>query len=208
MVLKPYTYAHASIVSGEQGTGKTNFVVARVFDAYRKNKRTRATEMKKYGEYRTPELKIFCVNVDLYGIPYVSATLAQIIEWLDRDIIQFAIVVIDEGYVGAYNRDPMSNFVKALNMYSLQIRKRRIDFYMIYPISRMADYTYHTIVTERVMCMSYDEKNGMATVQIKKKKEPWRTVTYNARQYQRYFDTDQTVKLPPKKVLKAIQSVS
>ncbi len=185
---KPLSYAPITLIEGEQGNGKSNTAVARVVDAYKKD----------------PTIRIFC-NFNLYGIPYVHATLAQIIEWLDAGIIRDGFLLIDEHYIGGNARESMNAFGKVLAKFSMTIRKRHLHVILIYPHERMADWIYRWAVTERILC-SYDERNHMITLIVKKRKSRPKTIRYYAPQYWGYYDTDELPRLPAKQIGRAIEA--
>ncbi len=232
----PFTRAKVTILTGEQGSGKSGTGTARVIDAYYKRAAElyvrdvlqKAWVVKAYNfithvakvkdengvvrriavpeEYEAKsDVRIFC-NYHLYGIPYVYCTIDQIIEWLDADIITEAWLLIDEYYIVGNARECMTALGKALEKYSFQFRKRRLNVIIMCPLEKMADWTMRLIVTERIEC-EYDEDTGKVTLTIKRKGvrgEP-RKITYDSRPYRRFYNTDERVKLPGRGVARAVE---
>ncbi len=188
---KPLSYAPIHLVEGEQGSGKTNTMVARVVDAYKKDH----------------TLKIYC-NFHLFGIPYVYLPLHIMIQYLNSGLIRNAYLVIDEGYIGGNAREGMSSLVRVITKMANQIRKRHLHFYIATPNARQLDWQFRWAKTENILC-SYDDKTRMITVMIKNKrkyKRP-RIITYYAPQYWPYYDTDEQFKIPEGQIAKALENV-
>jgi len=191
MTKKPLSYAPIHIVEGEQGSGKSNTMVARVVDAYKKDN----------------TIKIYA-NFHLYGIPAVYLPLHRMIQYLNSGLIRDAYLLVDEGYIGGNSREGMTALVGVITKMANQIRKRHLHFYIATPNSRDLDWRFRWAKTENIMC-SYDSKTKMITVMIKNKhkyKRP-RIITYYASQYWKYYDTDEQFKIPEGQIAKALENV-
>lgn len=152
-----------------------------------------------------PSIGIFC-NFHLYGVEYTYATMAQIIEWLDKGLIRDGYLVLDENYITGNARESHAAFSRALTKYSNTFRKRHLNVIMMYPHERMADWIYRWAVREWILC-SYDEKTYIVTLTIKKRREREKVVSFYAPQYWKYYDTDELPRLPASQVDKAKEAV-
>lgn len=236
--VKPFSYAHITIISGEQRSGKNTTCYARVRDAYDKdcvkiyletvkgikdfkvlayNRFKRVARVKYKGkiyQVRIPEsykmrspMKVFSV-FHLYGLPYVYCTWAQIVEWLNNDVLKDAWLLLDQYEIVGNAREGMGPFAKYLEKKSFQFGKRHLEVYILVPMERVADWTMRNIATERIIC-SYDEHTRMITLKIKKRRIPGiQTITYYAPYYWGGFDPDEEIKLPDTQVLRAMAAAS
>ena len=188
---KPLSYAPIHIVEGEQGSGKSNTIVARVVDAYKKDH----------------TLKIYC-NFHMYGIPHVFLPLHRMIQYLNGGVITNAYLLIDEGYIGGNAREGMTALAGVITKMANQIRKRHLHFYMATPNPRDLDRRFRWAKTENIMCQ-YDDKTRMITVMIKNKRKYRRPriITYYAPQYWKYYDTDEQFKIPEGQIAKALENI-
>lgn len=232
--IRPFAYAHVTIVSGEQGGGKNTTCVARVRDAYDRDcvkiylenvrgvysakvlsydRQSRIAKIKYNGELKLlritqdyklhSPMKIFSV-FHLYGIPYVFCTWVQIVDWLTKDVIRDAWLLLDQYEIVGNAREGMTSLAKFLEKKSYQFRKRRLEVYVLVPMERLADWTIRGIATERIYC-TMNEETKIITMKIRKKGvRGVRTVTYWGGQYFANFRTDEEIKLPDSQVLKAL----
>lgn len=187
MAKKAMSRAEICIIEGEQGAGKTATAVAKVVDAYHKDKGT----------------KIF-VNFHLYGIRYVYADLATIVEYLNSNLVTEGYVIIDESYIGGDARMGMTLMTKVLTWFGSQIRKRGLHLILIAQHGRMIDWRFRLFMTEHILC-SYNEKTYMITLTIvERSKKRKRTYSYYEPQYRKYYDTDELPQIPENLLRKAL----
>ena len=181
--------AEICIIEGEQGSGKTNTAVAKVVDAYNNDN----------------TVKIFA-NFKLYGIKYVNASLATIVEYLNSNLITDGYIVIDESYIGGDARMGMTLMTKVLTWFGSQIRKRGLHLILIAQHGRMIDYRFRLFMTEHIMC-SYNEKKHMITLTIvergKKKK---RSFSYDGSQYWKNYNTNELPQIPENLIAKVLMT--
>lgn len=184
---KPFSYTPITLIEGEPRSGKTNTAVARVIDAYKKDSNTR-----------------ILANFILYGIKYVYADLATIVEYLNSDLIRDGYVIIDEAYIGLEAREGMAALNKILGYLSLQAGKRRVRLIVIVQHGRMIEWRIRWLASEHIIC-TYNDKTYMITLQIKKKGDKSvRRISYYAPQYWKYFDTEEVMAIPDSKLAKAL----
>ncbi len=186
---KPLTYAPIHLVEGEQGNGKSTTIVARVVDAYRKD----------------PTIKIYA-NFHLYGIRYVYLPLPLMLEYLNSGLIQDGYLLIDEAYISGDAREGMTAVVKMITKMANQMRKRHLHLYMTIPNAKMIDWRYRWAVTEKIMCINYNERTHEITLLIKNKRKSRkpRKITYDGSQYWKYHDTDEILEIPQTQIAKAL----
>ena len=187
---KPLSYAPIHLVEGPQGNGKSGTMVARVVDAYRKD----------------PAIKIYA-NFHLYGIRYVYLPLPLMLEYLNSGLIQDGYLLIDEAYISGDAREGMTAVVKLITKLANQMRKRHLHLYLSVPNAKMIDWRYRWAVTEKIICVGYNENTHMMKLIIKNKRKYQRprTVVYDASQYFSYYDTDEQIEIPQSQIAKAIQ---
>ena len=184
---KPFSYSPITLIEGPPRAGKTNTAVARVVDAYKKD----------------PSIRIFA-NFHLYGIKYVFADLATIVEYLNSPLFRAAYIIIDAAYIGMEARKGMELLTQVMTYLGMQAGKRRLRLIIIVQHGRMIDWRARWLVTEHIFC-TYDEATQMITLKIKdKRKKRDRSVTYWAPQYWRYYDTEEVVLIPESKLAKAL----
>lgn len=184
---KAMSRAEIAIIEGEQGSGKTITAVAKLKDAFDAD----------------PNIKIFA-NFHLRGIKYVYADLGMIVEYLNSNLITDGYIVIDESYIGGDARMGMTLMTKVLTWFGSQIRKRGLHLILIAQHGRMIDYRFRLFMTEHILC-SYNEKTCIVTLTIiergKKKKK---IVTYDSRQYRKYYDTNELPQIPEALIAKTL----
>ncbi len=199
-MVQPFEYALATLVEGDQGSGKNWFMTARVVDATFANitavklpngeivKATLLSPMQ-VGKARfwLPDRPPFiskvptgsCViadsvniyaNYHLYGIRAKYVTLAQIIELLAAQIIVDCYLLVDEHYIGGDARGGMTAVVKTFSEQGYQMRKRHVKLMMAAPIGRLLDWRFKSIVTEHIIC-EYNKEKQEHTFTTKKKGE-------------------------------------
>lgn len=191
-MVAPLNYAPIHIVEGEQGCGKSNTIVARAVDAYKKD----------------PTIRIYA-NFHLYGVRAMYLPLPVMIEYLNTGLIREGYLLIDEGYIAGNAREGMTALVRLVMKLSNQIRKRHLHLYVATPNARQLDWQLRWAKTESIIC-SYNPKNKMITLVIKNKhkyRKP-RIVSYYAPLYWKYFNTDEQFELPDSQIAKAIAGAS
>ena len=202
---KPLTYACATIIDGEQGSGKSMSAIAIPVDATFDNltevilngEKVKAEPVRNnegdalvgYARINGKVLKLpdgsgaiaenvrVIYNGHLYGIRYVHMELAEIIEHLNSkdELLKHCYLIIDEAYIGADRREGMSPLVRVLSKLSKQLRKRHIHLIMCTPDSSELDLRFQKIEVEHIAC-SYDEDTEMITKFIRNRKKYKRTI--------------------------------
>ncbi len=145
-------------------------------------------------------------NYHLYGIRYVPCDLATILEYINTGLIVDGWILIDEAYIGGDSRNSMNLLNQIITKFGMQIRKRRLDLIVCYPLDKMADLRFRLIRTERITC-HYDEKTQEITAEIKRGKEKKKTITFWAPLYWPYFNTEERFAIPEKQISKALREV-
>ena len=187
---KPLSRAPIVIVEGEQGSGKSNTLVARAVDAYKKD----------------PNIRIYA-NFHLFGIKYVFLPLPQLLSLLNSGLIRDGYLLIDEGYISGNAREGMSSLVRVITKMSNQIRKRHLHLYLATPNSRQLDWQFRWAQTEHIFC-DFNDKTKYITLTIRKKGvRKAQIVSYYAPQYWKYYNTDEIFELPENQIAKALASV-
>lgn len=188
---KPLTYTPITMITGEPRTGKTNTAVARVVDAREKD----------------PSTRIFA-NFNLYGLKYVHADLATIVEYLNTDLLKNGYIIIDEAYIGLDARQTASLLDQVLTYLTLQAGKRGIHLIIIFHHTRIAEWRVRWLASEIIEC-SYNEKKRQVTLHIKDRRQrPTRekVITYDAWPYWKYYDTEEVMPIPESKLAKALMT--
>ena len=174
------------------GCGKTVTMTAIIADAYFNS---------------NGKLKIFC-NYHLYGIKYVYADVATIMQFLNTGLVENAIVAIDEGYLDTESRRSMSLMNILFTWFLQQARKRHIDLYVLTQDQRFIDWRFRKIMRVKIFCERYDEKTRMVHITITDNdKKTERKLSYYAPQYWRYYDTDEIPTVPEKIIERALAKV-
>lgn len=183
---KSMNKAELCLLEGDQGAGKTSTAVAKIVDAIE----------------NSPSTKVFA-NFHLFGIRYVFADVAAIVEYLNTKLIsatgdEEVFVVIDESYIGGDARMGMTLMTKVLTWFGSQVRKRRLHLILIAQHGRMIDWRFRFFMTEHIIC-SYNEKTNYITLNITRKGEKKkRTISYYEPQYRKYYDTNELPQIPQK----------
>lgn len=222
-VRAPFTETHVTIISGDEGSGKTNTAVGRIVDAYNVDcvrvycetvlkircevkgydPRRRIAKIRHNGALkllRIPKsyklyspMRIFC-NFHLYGIPYrFIPSFEHLLAWLKQDVIVNCRLVVDEAYVGMNARSSMTELGKELAKQYRQFRKMQLDVIIITPMARQIDFLLRLVPTEHINC-EYNPVNHKITLTIRKKGvKGERKLDYDARQYWRNFRTNERI---------------
>lgn len=225
----PHPHALVNLIRGEQGSGKTNTLTGFIIDrALATIKAIQVPSGKLYPaepygggkvllpggnghEERIvsvprnciiiPEVKIF-TNFHLFGVKYVYCTLSNIVEWVNDGTIRDGILGIDEAYIGGEARRSSSSINVQLTQFGQQIRKRKIELYMLVQHGRFLDWRWRWLATREITCR-YDEKAHRVHLVIKNiRGNKQKTVWYDGSQYWPYFDTDELPRMPQKQVTK------
>ena len=220
---QPHTEAHVRIVEGDQRSGKTCYAVGYIKDTYDKDcvnifcrdvlkidcivksydRKTRVARIKYNGENKLIQipisyelispLRIFS-NIHLYGIPYVYIpSFTIMLKWLQQGVISNGWLLADEAHRGMSARGGMSKMGRAFVDEYFQFGKSLLDVILITHMSRLIDWTARAIPTERIHC-SYNEKTYKITYSKKKRGEQGtKEITFDARQYFPYYETNEKV---------------
>jgi hypothetical protein len=233
--IQPRTEAAIHLIEGEQGGGKTCTVVARLVGAYdrrgaeiflkskgikysgkvksydRKNRIIRLSDNGRDRYIRVPkeyiwtsDVRIIC-NFHLFGLKYLFMPFDKMLAHMNDDLFVDSYLVLDQAEIIASNRESMTSSGKALYKFGQQIRKIRVEYYLLYTHGRMADWTTKLNWTEHIVCM-FDKRTKYVTLTINKKGDRGSLpseVSYDARQYFPFYKTDERIKLPEKQLIQA-----
>lgn len=220
---KPFTEPQVTLITGGQRSGKSNTAVARIRDASdnaavekfckdelgvkvvckgydRKNRIAKIKHDKKTKFLRIPEsyklqspLRIFC-NFHLFGIPYINCpSFRFIVDGLKSGLITDAYLVMDEYYMGGYNRESMSSLSRALAQQSNQYAKGMLRVIIIAPLANQLDWTARLSPTEHIET-EFNKHTKMITCRIKKKGVPGvKIVSYDATRYWANYWTNEKI---------------
>ena len=150
-------------------------------------------------------VRIFA-NFHLYGLRYCYITLADIIQYLNSDVFHNAWILSDES-VMTDARNSMTNAGIIIATLGATVGKRNIHFCQSAQYNEMVERRFRLFATTRVLC-SYEPKTKMITLDIKKRGANNRSVSYYAPIYWRNFDTNELIKVPEKKLARALESVA
>lgn len=150
-------------------------------------------------------VKIFS-NFHLFGVKFCFITLEDIIQYLNSDLLVECWVLSDESVMGDA-RNSMSNANFIFNTFTATIGKRNIHFIQNAQYNGMVDRRIRMFATTKINCV-YNPDTKEITCDIKFRGEPTKSVTYYAPKYWPYFDTTERVKVPEKKLQKALSSIS
>ena len=210
------TKANVTLVEGDMGSGKTNTAVATCVDKYKisvvQNRVSIRGHEKDIREGKKPRdivpVKKIFTNFTLYGVVYVKCNIADMIRQLNNKLIKDAILVIDETYIEADARRGMSQIALIMTWFGMQMRKRHIELYIIVQHGRMLDWRFKFIASQTIQC-KYNERTRKVSLLIQEVKSgKSKTVSYNAAQYWKNFDTDELPEIPEKMIEAALAKVS
>ena len=178
-----------TLIEGSMGAGKTITATAFVVDAYNKD----------------PSTRIYA-NYHLYGVKYVYMRVSDMIKTLnDPKVFRNAKYVIDEAYIEGECRRGNNPLTVMLTEVSQQMRKRKIELYIIVQNGRFLDWRFKWIMTRRIVC-KYNEKTFRVKLIIKDMiKNVERKRSFWAPQYWKYYDTDELPHIPKKMVDRALE---
>lgn len=219
--------ADIRILVGDQGQGKTNTGTAYAVDDYLHNafavspdgsKRYRLEAEEIYPEYTCwrPDgkriyipkgwriespIKIFA-NFHLYGIKSVYMELPTIMDYMNSSLFKDGWFLVDETFF-IDKRNSMSLLGKVMAFFGATIRKRGLHLLIMIQYKSMAELRYRTFATQTIQC-EYDKRTHYITLAIKKKGERQKqSVSYYAKQYWRYYDTNEINQIPEHVMAKA-----
>lgn len=171
------------------GSGKTTTATAFAVDKYRKD----------------PTTRIYA-NYHLYGIKYVYMRVAEMMATLnDPKAFRNAIYIIDEAYVEGECRRGNNPLTVLLTEVAQQMRKRKIELFIIVQNGRYLDWRFKWIMTRRIMCRSNDKTHRIKLTIKDMVKNTERKSSFWAPQYWKYFDTDELPHFPQKLIDRAIE---
>jgi len=180
------------MIEGDMGCGKTVTMTAIIADAYLSSNK---------------QLKVFA-NFHLYGIKYVLADVAKIMEYLNTGLVENAIVAIDEGYLDTESRRSMSLMNILFTWFLQQARKRHIDLYVLTQDQRFIDWRFRKIMRVKIFCERYDELTKMVHLTITDNdRKTERKLSYYAPQYWKYYDTNEIPHIPEPIIERALAKV-
>jgi hypothetical protein len=155
-------------------------------------------------------LKVFCVNMHLYGgLRYVYCkSVAELMRYCNSNLVSDGILVVDESYIAAEARRGMNPLSVLFTWFGQQIRKRHIKMYLIVQNRRFIEWRFRWMFIKRIQC-KYNDHTCEVTLEITNLREDGvsmvnkKTVHYWGPQYWRYFDTDELPNIPERMIQKA-----
>lgn len=173
----------------------------RIWDS--ESKRSKIVRIPKNFVVLSP-VKIFA-NFHLYGLKYAFITLEDIIQYLNSDMLVDCWVLSDES-VMSDARNSMSNAGFIMATFAATIGKRNIHFLQNAQYNGMVDKRIRVFATTTISC-TYEERTREITCEVKHRSDPLKTFTYYAPLYWPFFDTTERVKVPEKKLARALASI-
>lgn len=184
----PMDSLDVKFIEGLPGSGKTTTAMAKVADAYAKNS----------------NIRIFA-NFTIYGMKYVHLSIAQIIEYLNSNLIRDGWIIIDEAYISAGSQSSNSWLTRLFQLLGLQGRKRNLHIIVIYQTGRLAPWLIKWMNSEHIIC-SKQKNSCYITLDISDKEHKQnRTITYNSKKYRKFFNTNEMVPVPESAIAKAME---
>lgn len=140
-------------------------------------------------------VKIFA-NYHLYGIKYVYCDAATMLKYLNSNMISNGILLVDEAYITGDARQGMNALAKLFTWFGQQMRKRKVELYIIVQHGRFIDWRFRYIMTRKIEC-KYNEDTHVVTLLIKDlKKGTQKEVPYLSSVYWRFYDTNELPEVP------------
>lgn len=150
-------------------------------------------------------IKIFA-NFHLFGVKFAYITLEDIIVYINSDLLRDGWVLSDES-VMSDSRNSMTSAGKIMSTFTSTIGKRNIHFLQTAQLNGMVDRRIRAFATTRINC-SYDEHSRMVTCDSKFRSDPVNSFSYFAPKYWRFFDTQELIKVPEKKLASAYSTIA
>jgi hypothetical protein len=142
-------------------------------------------------------------NYHLYGINYMYAPMAKVLDYINTPILKDAKWVIDEGWLVGESRKGMNPLVVFITEYAQLMRKLNVDLYWLTQHSRFLDWRIRYI-TKRKILTKYDEKTHQCSLLIQNlEKGTEKQVHYYAPLYWRYYNTYELPPMPEMSIAKA-----
>lgn len=219
----PFSEAHVQIVEGDQRSGKTNYAVGKIVDAYDrdcvrifcKNMLCMDVVAKSYDRasriakikigknislIRIPSdytmqtpMKIFA-NIHLFGVRYCFIpSFAYLLAGLKSGFISDGHLLVDEAHKGMGARGSMTTLGKGFMEEYFQFGKSKLDVFIVTHIARLVDWTARTIPTTRIHT-TYNEQTKEITYTLRTKgDQTTKEITYDSRRYWPFYRTNEKV---------------
>jgi hypothetical protein len=219
----PFSEPQNTLIEGNQRSGKTMTGVARIADKYDndcvrvflekegvkdfkvigfdlKNRTAKVKLSNKPEIIKIPasyklvaELKIFC-NLHLYGMKYVYCpSFKFIIQGLKSGLIADGELLMDEYYMGAFNRESMTEVARELSKNSNQYAKKMLRTTITAPMASQLDWSARLLPTTHIQT-EYNKKTKIVSCYIKKKGDPGtKVVTYDSLRYRNRYWTNESI---------------
>ena len=138
-------------------------------------------------------LRVFC-NYHLFGIPYIYCpSFRFILDGLKSGLICDGYLIMDEYYIGGYNRESLSSLPRALAQQSNQYAKGMLRVIMIAPLANQLDWTARLAPTETIET-TFNKYTKEVTCHIKKKGvDGQKIITYYAPKYWKNYWTNERI---------------
>lgn len=219
----PFNEPQVTLITGGQRSGKTETAVAKIVDASDNeavekfcfdtfgikvhcigyDRKSRIAKVKigiKNRLIKIPEtytlkspLKIFC-NFHLFGVPFhYCPSFMYIVNGLKSGLITDGYLVLDEMYMGSFNRESGGLTTRKLAQLSNQYAKGMLKVIMIAPLASQLSWEQRLAPTE-VIETEYNKFTQQVTCHIKKKGVPGvKVVSYDGRRYRRFYWTNEKI---------------
>jgi hypothetical protein len=139
-------------------------------------------------------IKIFA-NFTFYGVKYYHCDLPTMIANINSSEFTDAWFLLDESFM-TDKRYTMTQAGKIVAEFGATIRKRRLHFLLLMQYKSMGELRYRAFATQTILC-SRTIGSPIVTLTISRKHSKQKTtVSYDSRQYWRYFDTNELIPIP------------
>ncbi len=149
-------------------------------------------------------VRIFA-NLHLFGLKYKYLTLAEMLEFINSDIVEDAWVLSDES-AWTDPRNSMTSFGKLIAGFGATVGKRNVHFCQATQYWEMIERRFRLFWTTKCLC-TYDKDTKMITVDMTKKGEETRSDDVYAPYYFPNFDTRERPPVPEKLIQRALEAI-
>jgi hypothetical protein len=213
--------ADIRFIVGDQGQGKSTTGVAYAVDDYFKHASVILPSGEKYpivathphyvfqngdrffqlpkgfrqlGYQIVSPIKIFA-NFTFYGVKFFRCDLPVMIANINTEWFTDAWFLIDESFI-TDKRYSMSHVGKIVAEFGATIRKRRLHFLLLMQYKSMGEMRFRAFATQTILC-SRPIGSPIITLEISRKHSKQKTtVSYDSRQYRKFFDSNELIPIP------------
>jgi hypothetical protein len=148
------------------------------------------------------EARIFS-NYHLYGIKYVYADTAWVLEHINSGVMSYGKMFIDESYLIGESRRGGSSIVTTMTEIAQSMRKRGLEAYLLIQHGRFLDWRFRYIARRKILCR-YNDNTHMISLLIQDlHKGTEKSLMFYAPLYWEFFDTNELPPMGQKQIAKA-----